>query len=193
MRIGIFGGSFNPIHIGHAMVASYCVQRCDLDEVWLMPSRVNPLKTSAPPVSDAHRLAMCKLVADKVDGLKVSDFEQELPAPSYTYRTLCKLREEHPDDEFVLIIGSDNWHIFPRWRNYKELREEFGILIYPRPWYGVHPGGAVPKVKTIEDPEAPSAEISSTFIRDGIKRGMNMNFYLTQEVIEYIKENRLYE
>ena len=193
MKIGIFCGSFNPVHMGHAMVASYCVQRCGLDEVWLMPSRVNPLKVDAPPAPDRHRLAMCRLVAEKVKGLRASDFEQKLPAPSYTYRTLCRLREEYPEHEFTLIIGSDNWHVFPRWRNYKEIREQFDILIYPRPWFGVHLGDSFPRVRAVDDPLAPSAEISSTFIRRGLQEGMDMNFYLLPEVIHYIKENHLYE
>ena len=111
MRIGIYSGSFDPIHTNHAMVANYCAQWGGVDEVWLMVSRLNPLKEGSHPIEDLHRLHMVKLVAEMCRNVKASDFELGLPQPSYTYVTLCRLREQYPEHEFVLIVGSDNWPI----------------------------------------------------------------------------------
>ena len=111
MKIGIFSGSFDPIHIGHAMMVSYLSQFCDLAALWLMPSPINPLKVDSTRTPAEHRLAMCRIVADKCPSVVVSDFEFSLPRPSYTYQTLRELKRSYPEHEFYLIIGSDNWII----------------------------------------------------------------------------------
>lgn len=192
IRTGIFCGSFDPIHAGHAMVASYVAQFAGLDELWLMPSPLNPLKAESKPASNDDRMAMCRLVAERIPRCRVSDFEQRLPLPSYTFRTLRELKKEYPDRDFVLVIGSDNWQIFPRWRNWEEILRDFDVLIYPRPWYGVSLGNAYPRVALIEDPEAPSAQISSTFIRRAVAEGKETRFWLTPEVADYIRVRGLY-
>ena len=135
MRIGVYCGSFDPIHTGHAMVANYLAQYGGLDEVWLMVSRHNPLKVGRDPASEPHRLAMVKFVAEGCSRVVASDFEFSLPVPSYTYVTLCRLRERFPQHKFVLIIGSDNWHNFNRWRDSESILREFGLIVYPRPGY----------------------------------------------------------
>ena len=189
MKIAIYSGSFDPIHTGHAMVANYAAQWGGVDEVWLMVSRRNPLKTDREPTDDNHRLAMAGIVAGKCKGVRVSDFEMHLPYPSYTYVTLCRLREEWPMHDFTLIIGSDNWIEFPRWRDYDKIIEEFGLLIYPRPGWEI--SGNLPSgVRVLE--EGPTAFISSTFVRGAIAEGRDVDYFVPTEVATYIKEHGLY-
>lgn len=190
MKIAVFSGSFDPIHIGHAMIANYISQYCGIDRVWLMPSPLNPLKAGSTPANDSQRLDMCRMIACKCADVEVSDFEFSLPLPSYTFRTLTLLKEKYPQHAFYLVIGSDNWLIFDKWKNYEDIIKSFNILIYPRPGFEVL--GELPEsVKLLKD--APQALISSTFIRRGIKEMKNMNFFLDSDVITFIKNNRLYE
>lgn len=190
MKIGVFGGSFDPVHSGHAMVAQYASQWLDLDEVWLMVSPLNPLKQGSLPAPDADRLAMARLVADRCTRVKVSDFEFALPIPSYTARTLEILRESFPEHEFVLLIGSDNWLEFQKWRDYEKIISDFRIIIYPRPGYDVE-SASLPKGVSLAA-EAPQVVMSSSFVRKSVKEGKNLNFFLPPEVFEYIKTNNLY-
>lgn len=190
MDIGIFSGTFDPIHTGHAMVANYLSQYCGLDEVWLMPSPLNPLKQGSSPADSRQRLDMCRIIASKCDNVRASDFELSLPLPTYTWRTLRMLRERMPAHTFRLVIGSDNWLSFGRWRNAADILDNFNIIIYPRPGFVVD--GPLPRgVRLLDD--APQALISSTFIRRAIAAGKNLSFFLDSDVIEYIKANRLYE
>lgn len=191
MKIGIFGGTFDPIHTGHAIVANYIAQWTDLDEVWLMVSPLNPLKQAGDAVDDKHRLAMAKLVAEKCEGVRISDFEHTMPQPSYTYQTLICLKREYPDCEFVLIIGSDNWKIFNRWKNYEEIISEFEIMIYLRPGYQIDIEALPENVSVIN--EGPQAYISSTMVREAVKNKKNINFIVPPQVYDYIKTFKLYE
>lgn len=194
MKIGIFSGSFDPIHIGHAMMANYMAQTCGLDQLWLMVSRLNPLKRDSSPADDLDRLEMVKFVTERNPRLRASAFELPLPEPSYTYRTLTLLREKYPEDEFVLIIGSDNWLKFDLWRDHDRIVDEFKIIVYQRPGFEISDGeaAALPANVTLLR-DAPLAEISSTFIREGVKKGMNLSFFLPDEVLDYIKRKKLYE
>jgi nicotinate-nucleotide adenylyltransferase len=194
MKIGVFSGSFNPIHTGHAMIANYVVQTCGLDQVWLMVSRRNPLKSDSNPADDLDRLEMVKSVTARNPRLKASAFELSLPAPSFTYRTLGMLRERYPEDEFTLIIGSDNWLDFNLWRDHDRIVAEFRIIVYQRPGFYIpaeEAGVLHANVTLLQN--APLAEISSTFIREGVKKGMNLSFFLPDEVLDYIKRRNLYE
>lgn len=194
MKIGIFSGSFDPIHIGHAMIANYMVQTCGLDQLWLMVSRRNPLKNDSCPADDLDRLEMVKFVTARNPRLRASAFELPLPEPSYTYRTLTLLRERYPDDEFVLIIGSDNWLKFDLWRDHDRIVDEYRMIVYQRPGFEISEDevASLPANVTLLH-DAPLAEISSTFIREGIKKGMNLSFFLPDEVLDYIKRKKLYE
>ncbi len=189
-RIGIFGGSFNPIHVGHAIIANYVMQNTDLDQLWLMVSPQNPLKADAEHSYDQHRLVMADIVARRIEGASVSGFEFSMPRPSYTIDTLNELQRRFPNDEFSLIIGADNWAVFDRWKSHDEILGKFKVLIYPRRGYEI----SIPAhlSKTVKIVDAPIVEVSSTGIREGIKRLQNMSFFLPDEVYRYILEKRLY-
>ena len=190
MKIGILGGSFNPIHTGHAILANYITQHTDIEQLWLMVSPQNPLKDNLARSYDVHRLAMAELVARKCDNVITSGFEFTLPRPSYTIDTLRALKEKFPQHEFVLIIGADNWNVFNRWKNHDEILKSHKIMIYPRQGFDidipVELAGSVTKLSS------PIIELSSTYIREQLKNSMNMNFYLPQDVYKYILEHKLY-
>ena len=191
MLIALYPGSFDPPHLGHLMVASYVAQWTEADAVWLMPSGVNPLKTdSGPKASDEARLQMCSLAAEAVPGVNVSDFELGLPRPSYTYSTLCALRSVYPEHQFRLVIGSDNWLVFDRWRDADRIISEFGLMIYPRPGYDIEPSSLPKKVELL--PEAPLMLISSSFIRDAIAAGKSPAGFVHPEVAAFIASSNLY-
>lgn len=189
MKVGIYSGSFDPIHTGHAMVANYCAQWGGVDEVWLLVSRLNPLKEGAEPTDGHHRLRMAELVAESCRGVKASGFELTLPLPSYTYVTLCRLRERYPADDFTLIIGSDNWANFGRWRDAHRIIKEFGLIIYPRPGFDV-PDAPPAGVEVLGN--GPTAFISSTFVREAVADARNINFFVPPAVADYIYRHGLY-
>lgn len=189
MKIGIFSGSFDPIHIGHAILANYVLQWADLDEVWMMVSRRNPLKNNTV-ASDKERLDMVRIVSEECSGLKASDFEFSLPTPSFTYNTLSELRTRYPDYSFYLIIGSDNFVIFDKWKDYHKILEEFKIIVYPRPGYSVDESKVSKNVIVLKD--APQLIMSSTFIREALKKGKRLNFFLPEKVSNYIDNKKLY-
>lgn len=163
MTIGIFGGSFDPIHIGHTRLATYIVRTRLVDEVLLMVSPLNPLKVDRPPVSFEDRYEMVRLATSELDEIYPSDFERSLPLPSFTFRTLHALAERYPDDRFRLIIGADNWKSFDRWRNPEEIIADFSPIIYPRPGIEIDPKNLPAGVDYLED--APMTDISSTELR----------------------------
>ncbi len=158
-RIGIFGGSFNPIHNGHIALAQAVLRQCALDEVWLMVSPQNPLKRNDTDLlDDSLRLEMAQKALESVEGVKACDYEFHLPKPSYTWNTLQNLSKDYPDYTFVLLIGGDNWSHFQRWRHWKDILWHHDVIVYPRDAY---PG-------TIDVPLLP---VSSTEIRQRIRKG----------------------
>lgn len=189
MTIGILGGSFNPVHIGHLMLSSYLQQFGGFDEVWLNLSPLNPLKSNPEElIPDVQRLAMLDLAIGTTKGLKVCDIELSMPRPSYTINTLRYLAKRYPRHQFKLIIGSDNWKIFDQWKDSEEILSDFGVVIYPRPGY---PVGTIYE-DGVDVVTAPTADISSTFIRKAFARGKDMNYFLPAGVFDYIKKNQLY-
>lgn len=188
-QIGIMGGSFNPVHAGHLMVASYVAQWGGLDEVWLVLSPQNPLKRELTMASDADRLAMLRLAVGDTPGLRVSDVELTMPRPSYTIDTLRRLAEQHPDCRFRLIVGADNWQSFARWRNCRELIDDYGLTVYPRPGYRALGAEAAPGVSLVA---APQVELSSTFLRQALAAGRDVRHFLPQGVYRYILAHGLY-
>ncbi|MFI3240842.1 MAG: nicotinate (nicotinamide) nucleotide adenylyltransferase [Bacteroidales bacterium] len=191
MKIGILGGSFNPIHVGHAILANYILQYTDVEQVWLMLSPHNPLKDKSEYINDTHRIAMVQLVAERVDNITASDFEFSLPTPSYTINTLDKLSEKYPEHQFHIIIGTDNLIELNRWRDYQRIVSEYGVIVYPRRGYNETKLTVTGNIQHINS--APLIEVSSTMIREGISQGKDMNFFLTDDVYKYIQKNNLYE
>ncbi len=209
MNIGIFGGSFDPIHQGHVNLAKYVLDHTDLDEVWLMVSPLNPLKPQGYVASNEQRLEMARLAVEGIPGIKVSDFEFHLPIPSYTYKTLTELKKNYPDHDFRLIIGGDNWATFDRWRNHEEILKEFGIIVYPRPGEDLNsqlsnPNSqlAAPKLKQVSIlnsqflKNAPQMPISSTQIRNLLNSSPSTLdpslISLSPSVLEYILTNHIF-
>lgn len=190
MKIGIFGGSFNPIHTGHAILANYLVSETDLDAVWLMVAPRNPIKSEYDRAYDLHRLRMTEMVTRRINGAITSGLEFSLPYPSYTINTLNTLSQKFPDDEFALVIGADNWAIFNRWRNADEIIARHEIYVYPRRGYEIAiPDELKDRVKALD---SPLIEISSTMVREKLSRGDNLSFYLPDDVYQYILERNLY-
>lgn len=190
MKVGIFGGSFNPIHVGHAIIASHVIQHTDLDQIWLMVAPLNPLKEPNAHNNDIDRLRMTELVSRHIDGVETSAFEFTLPRPSYTIQTLKALQDKFPDHEFSLIIGADNWAVFKKWKDWETIIANHDILIYPRLGYEVTiPEEYAHRVKLTD---APIIEVSSTRIREGLAQGESMRFYVPDDVYKYIVANHLY-
>lgn len=189
MTIGILGGSFNPVHIGHMILASYLQQLGVLDEVWLTLSPLNPLKVGSNDlIPDITRLKMLEIAIGDTPGLNVCDYELAMPKPSYTINTLRYLAKRYPKHTFKLIIGSDNWKIFDQWKDHESILSEFGVIVYPRPGY---PVGTIYE-DGVDVVNAPTVNLSSTFVRKAIARGLNMNYFLPNGVFSFIKQNKLY-
>lgn len=192
-RIGIFGGSFNPPHIGHLIIGSYVLQQCGLDEVWFLVSPLNPLKADNVDLAkNSDRIAMVSLLCDNYPKLRPCDIEFSMTQPSFTCDTLHLLSKRFPLHDFSLIIGGDNWSKFNRWRNYEEIISGYEIIVYPRPEEKI---AAIPsnakKITVLKN--APSLNLSATFIRQQCAGGYDIRPYLTTDVYNYILENNLYK
>ena len=191
MRIGIFGGSFNPIHSGHAIIAHHIITSGVVDRLWLMVSPVNPLKVDKEQqVKDTDRLRMVEMVSRPMEGVETSAFEFTMPKPSYTIDTLNALQAKFPDDEFYLVIGADNWVVFDRWRNSEEILAKYHLLVYPRLGYDVVIPEELRDRVTLVD--APIIELSSTVVRERLAKGLSVRYYVPDEVLGYIERNHLY-
>ncbi|WP_352423199.1 nicotinate (nicotinamide) nucleotide adenylyltransferase [Proteiniphilum sp.] len=189
-QIGIFSGSFNPVHAGHLILANYICEFTELDEVWFVVSPHNPFKEREDLLDDDMRLEMVRLALEKYDHMIASDVELHMPRPSYTIDTLERLRSEYPDKNFTLIIGSDNWKQFPKWKESQHLIKNYQVLVYPRLGEEV----VIPEELTgsVRLVEAPIVEISSTFIRESIRNGKNMRAFLPPKVYDFIVRNGIY-
>ena len=185
MSIGFFGGSFNPVHIGHLRLAHYLQQNCGLSEVWLSLSPQNPLKPAPGGATDEHRLQMLRLACSEYPSLKAWGGELEMPRPSYTFYVLERLRGEGVDP--VLIIGADNWTKFNQWFNYEAILANYQIIVYPRPGVVLPPVSGHDNVKFALD--APLTDISSTQIRNNITDNLQ---WLPVPVADYIIKRPLY-
>jgi nicotinate-nucleotide adenylyltransferase len=191
MKIGIFGGSFNPIHSGHAIIAHHIITSGAVDRLWLMVSPVNPLKVDKEQqVKDTDRLRMVEMVTRPLENVETSAFEFTMPKPSYTVDTLNALQAKFPDDEFYLVTGADNWVIFDRWRNNEEILAKYHLLVYPRLGYDVVIPEELRDRVTLVD--APIIELSSTMVRERLAKGLSVRYYVPDEVLSYIERNNLY-
>lgn len=186
MRIGIFGGSFNPIHMGHISLARQLRQLAGLDEVWLMVSPQNPLKQgSTDLLNDQLRYQMARLALHGEEGIMVSNYELHLPKPSYTWNTLQHLHQDFPQHTFILLIGGDNWALFPRWYRSEDIMEEHDIIVYPRRGSQVDLSALPPRV-TIADTEL--LDISSTDIRQRVLQGHNLSGMVPSAIIPLVRK-----
>ena len=195
-KIGLFFGSFNPIHIGHMAIAGYMTEFTDLKEVWFVVSPHNPMKKKSALLPDYERLLLTELAIGDNYRLRASDIEFRLPVPSYTIDTLTYLNEKFPSNEFMPIMGEDNLYTLHKWKNAEELVKRHKIIVYPRPYTSKPSSSLLDKILALADIEfvkAPLMDISGTFIRNGIKKGKNMSYFLAPPVWEYIEKKHLFE
>lgn len=192
MKIGLYFGTFNPIHIGHLIIANHLLENSNLDEVWMVVTPHNPHKRKASLLEDYHRLHMIHLATETYDKIKPSDIEFKLPQPNYTINTLVHLKEKFPKNDFCLIMGEDNLKSLNRWKNYEMILKDYTIYVYPRISEFEIPEEFVnhPKIHKVD---APIIELSSTFIRNSIKEGKNIRPMLSEKVWEYIDHNLFYK
>ncbi len=192
MKIGLYFGTFNPIHMGHLIIANHLAEHTNLEQIWMVVTPHNPLKEKSTLLSDYNRLHLVRLATEEYPKIKPSDIEFKLPQPNYTVNTLAHLMEKYPQHEFSLIMGEDNLKSFHKWKNYDYILKHHDIYVYPRVSEGEdniefkgHP--------RIHHIEAPIVEISSTFIRDNIKNKKNIRPLLPQDVWEYVDSNNFYK
>lgn len=198
MKVGLFFGSFNPIHIGHLAIANYLLEFTNLNELWFVVSPHNPLKFKHTLLADYHRHELVRRAIDDYPQMKVSNIEFKMPKPSYTIDTLTYLEEKYPNKNFVLIIGSDNIGSFHKWKNFQVLLSNYSIIVYPR-----INSADKSKIKFNEQIEpyknafkfvdAPIIELSSAMIRNAIKEGKNVQFFLYEPVFQYLTEMNFYK
>jgi len=189
MKVGLYFGSFNPIHIGHLIIANHIVNNAEVDEVWFVVSPQNPLKESSSLLNEQHRYSLVKIAIEDEKKLKASNVEFSMPKPSYTIDTLIYLSEKFKQQHFTLIIGSDSYLNFEKWKNYKQIILNYNILIYPRPSFQIKEN-LPSSVKIVE---APLLEISSTQIRKHIKNNKSIRYLVTDKVLEQIELNGYYK
>jgi nicotinate-nucleotide adenylyltransferase len=189
MKIGLFFGSFNPVHIGHLVIANYMAEFTGLEQVWFVISPQNPLKKSSSLLEDHKRRTLLEIATKNDDRFRVCDIEFKLPKPSYTIDTLAHLQELHPNHEFVLIMGSDGLTTFYKWKNHLIIEENYDRYVYPRPGFTM----TAEQHARVTLVDAPQMEISSTFIREALGKKHDIRHFLPPDVYSYISEMHFYE
>lgn len=192
MKIGLFFGSFNPVHIGHMVIASYMAEFTSLDKVWMVVSPHNPFKEKKTLLNDLARLQLLRIAVEDNAKIKASNIEFNLPQPSYTIHTLIHLEEKYPKNEFSLIMGADNLAGLSKWKNYELILEKYDIYVYPRANFHLN-DLSISSHPRIKMTEAPIMEISSSFIREAIKNKKNISYMLPKNVYQYIQEMNYYK
>lgn len=191
MKIGLYFGSFNPIHNGHLIIANYIVDNSDLEQIWLVVSPQNPFKTSSVLLNEYDRLFLTRIAVEDEPRLKVSDVEFKLPQPSYTIDTLTYLEEKFPQNEFTIIMGSDSFQNLHKWKNADLILKKYSIIIYERPGHKVKEW--IDKGNKIKILNAPLLEISATTIRQNIKQGKSIRYLVPEKVREEIEKSGYYK
>ena len=192
-KIGLFFGSFNPIHIGHLILANYILENSDMDELWFVVSPQNPFKDKKSLLTDHNRLDMVQLAVKNYPKMRASNVEFSLPKPSYTIDTLTYLKEKYPNYSFALIMGEDNLDSLPKWKNAEKLMSEYQIIVYPRTFEGEKKDSEYLQHENISMVNAPIIELSATEIRNMIKGGKNVRPMLPPEVFEYLDGSSFYK
>jgi nicotinate-nucleotide adenylyltransferase len=187
VKIGLYFGSFNPIHVGHLIIAETLYDRSDLDEVWFVVSPQNPLKKKQSLAHEHDRLRMVELAIEDNFNFRASDVEFRMPRPSYTIDTLTYLTEQYPQHQFCLFLGSDNLDQLKKWKNYKQILEHHAVIVYPRP--GEPKEFDHPSIRVIN---APLLDISATFIRKSIQEGKSVHYLIPESVADYIRDKKLF-
>jgi len=185
MRTGLFFGSFNPIHQGHLIVAQFILNQTDLEEIWFVVSPQNPLKSGTDLFDENDRLKMVKMAIAPQKDFKICDIEFEMPRPSYTYNTLLKLGEVHPDREWVIILGSDNLEHFDKWKDHEQILLEYDLIVYNR---DQSTGGDFAKNQKVRVMKGPMLNISSTLVRSYRRMGKSIKFLVPHDVEEYLSK-----
>lgn len=202
MKVGLYFGTFNPIHVGHLVIANHMAEQTDLDQVWMVVSPQNPLKDKKTLLADYHRLAMVRIAIEDNPRLRESDIEFHLSKPSYTATTLAYLKEKHPDTEFSLIMGEDNLRTFHKWYNFEEILEHHQVLVYPRV-LTMQEQAALTESGVVQTPsiehknirlyeDVPVMRISSSYIRKSIREGKSVRYLLTSPVFDYVDQMNFY-
>jgi len=189
MKIGLYFGSFNPIHIGHLVIASHVVDNTDVQQVWFVVSPQNPLKKAASLLNEYHRLHLVRLAVDDNQNFRVNDTEFKLPKPSYTVDTVTYLKEKYPQHQFSIILGSDSMQNLHKWKNFQQLTTTNRLIVYTRPDFEATPIPSIDMVLL----EAPLLEISATEIRKLIKEGKSARYLVPDKVLTEIEQNGYYK
>jgi len=207
MKVGLYFGTFNPIHVGHLVIANYMADYTDLDQVWLIVSPHNPLKKKKSLLADYHRLTLTRVAIEDNPKLRSSSVEFDLPKPSYTTVTLAHLTERYPDYEFSLIMGEDNLRTLHKWKNYEEIVNSYDLYVYPRPLTesetlemdeieqqkSEHLALDSRNHPNIKICDAPVMKVSASFIRRAIREKKDVRYLLTEPVYKYVTEMHFYE
>lgn len=204
MKIGLYFGTFNPIHVGHLVIANYMADFTELNQVWMVVSPHNPLKDKTTLLTDMHRLALVKVAIDDNSKLRACDIEFNLPKPSYTSTTLAYLKEKYPENEFALIMGEDNLRTLHKWKNHETILKNHKIYVYPRVLTTQEEAEVSDinakigndfsqNANVIFCEEAPVMKVSATFVRNAIKDGKDVRYLLTEPVHKYIEEMHFYK
>ncbi len=188
MKIGLYFGSFNPIHIGHLIIANHVLTHCDVDRIWFVVSPQNPLKESASLLNEKSRYYMVQVAIEHEPKFKASNIEFSLPRPSYTIDTMTHLQEKYPQHHFSIIMGGDSFQNIKKWKNYEKLLEQYKIIVFQRPGFDLD----LTLSSQIEITKAPLLDISSTYIRGLIKEKKSIRYLVTDEVMEEIRACRYY-
>ena len=189
MKIGLYFGSFNPIHNGHLIIASHVINETDIQQIWLVVSPQNPFKQEGSLLNEYHRLHLAQLAVEEDIRFRVADIEFKLPRPSYTIDTLIYLQEKYPQHEFSIIMGSDSFQNLPKWKNAELLIRDYSFIVYNRPGAEVK-DQLNAKVNILN---APLLTISATFIRNNIQQGKSIRYLVPDKVRIYIEENKYYK
>ncbi len=197
MKIGLYFGSFNPIHVGHLIIANHMADYYDFDQVWFVVSPHNPHKKKASLLEDYHRLALVNVAIENNPKLSASDIEFKLEQPNYTIKTLAYLNEKFPENQFSLLMGEDNLRSFHKWKNYEEILNNHSIYVYPRLSEEKTSKEEIKEVTEHKNihfcNQVPVMKISASFIRKAIKEGKDVQYLLTEPVLKYVDEMNFYK
>lgn len=192
-QVGLFFGTFNPIHIGHMILANYMASYSDLDEIWMVITPMSPFKQKKTLLSNHHRLAMVNIATENYPKIKSCNIEFDLPQPNYTIDTLVRLEEKYPQHSFSLLMGEDNIKSFHKWKNYEIILKNYQLYVYPRISKEKEMHESLVNHSKIQKVQAPIVEISSTFIRNAIKQSKDVRIMLQDDVWKYIDEMNFYK